>query len=99
GSEHASSMLVPQHLKEMLDEQLRQAKLGWLAADLHDLADLFRFTYGITPPVGEKARNLVGKVPAIWAKRNLLLKPPGVAPDAELQQAIRTDLLELAIVW
>ena len=83
----------------MLDEQLRLAKLGWLATDLHHFADLFRFTYGITPPAGEEARNLVGKVPAIWAKRNLLLKPEGIALDAELEQGIRTDLLELAIVW
>ena len=83
----------------MLDKQLRLAKLGRLATDLHHLADLFRFSYGITPPASEEARNLVGKVPAIWAKRNLLLEPDGVALDAELEQGIRTDLLELAIVW
>ena len=99
GSERASAILAPQHLKEMLDKQLRLAKLGRLATDLHHLADLFRFSYGTTPPAGEEARNLVSKVPAIWAKRNLLLKPEGVALDAELEQGIRTDLLELAIVW
>ena len=99
GLERASAILAPQNLKEMLDKQLRLAKLGRLATDLHHLADLFRFSYGTTPPAGEEARNLVGKVPAIWAKRNLLLKPEGVALDAELEQGIRTDLLELAIVW
>ena len=99
GSKRTSAILAPQHLREMLDKQLRLAKLGRLATDLHHLADLFRFSYGITPPAGEEARNLVGKVPAIWAKRDLLLKPEGVALDAELEQGIRTDLLELAIVW
>ena len=95
----ASSLLAPQHLKDALEQQLRLAKLGQLATDLHRLADLFRFSYGIAPPQGQAARNLVGKVPAIWAKRDLLLKPAGIKPDAKLAEAIRTDLLELAIVW
>lgn len=99
GSARAGSIFTPQHLKEMLGEQLRLAKLGSLATDLHQLADRFRFNYGITPPSAEENRNLVDKVPAIWAKRNLLLKPEGVLLDAEIEETIRTDLLELAIVW
>jgi hypothetical protein len=99
GTVRASSLLAPQHLKDTLDHQLRLAKLGQLATDLHRLADLFRFTYGIAPPEGQAAQRLVGKVPAIWAKRDLLLKPAGIAPDPKLEEAIRTDLLELAIAW
>ena len=99
GSQRASSFFTPSNLKDSISKQLRLAKLGQVAIELHHLADLFRISYGVTPPAGEKARNLVGKVPAIWAKRSLLLKPEGLTIDAELEQSIRADLLELAIVW
>ncbi len=98
GLERASTRLAPQGLKDLLGKQLRMAKLEQVATELHHLADLVRFRYGITPPAAEEARNLIGKISAIWAQRNLLLKPEGVTLDAELEQGMRTDLLELAIV-
>jgi eukaryotic-like serine/threonine-protein kinase len=99
GLERASAIPVPDHLEGMLSKQLHLAKLGQKAGELHHLADLVRFWYGSTPPAGKEAQNLIAKVPAIWEERNLLLKPQGEALDAESEQGIRTDLLELAVVW
>jgi tetratricopeptide (TPR) repeat protein len=99
GLERASTLPAPDYLKGLLNSQLRLAKLGQKAADLHHLADLVRFWYGITPPAGDEAQNFVRKVRAIWEERDLLLKPKGQSLDTEIEQGIRTDLLELAVVW
>jgi serine/threonine protein kinase/Flp pilus assembly protein TadD len=99
GSERARLTLAPAALRERLAEQLRMAKLGGLATDLHQLAELFRLAYGVTPPSKEAAARLLGKVPAIWSKRDLLLNPAGVALEDQTQQTVRADLLELAVVW
>lgn len=99
GSERASALVAPQNLKDSIRKQLRLAKQGQIAVDLHHLADVLRFSYGISPVASEKAQKLVGRVPALWAKRDLLLKPEGITIDADLQQGLRADLLELALVW
>ena len=99
GSERASAFLAPRNLKESLVSQLQLAKLGQTAVELHYLADTFRYSNGIVPHGAGKVQNLVGKVPAIWAKRNLVLKPEGLTLDVDLVKGIRADLLELVMDW
>ena len=99
GSERAAAFLAPRNLKESLASQLRLARMGQKAVELHHLADNFRFSYGIVLHGAEKAENLVGNVPAIWAKRDLLLRPEGLTLDPDVVKGIRADLLELVMDW
>ena len=73
------------------------ARRGQKAAALHDLADLIRFRHGIDLPSTEEARALIENIRAVWNERDLLLGPNTRALDAQSEQVIRTDLLDLAI--
>lgn len=99
GLERASAIPTPADLRNKLDRELRLARRGQKAGELRHLADLARFWYGISPPVGEDARRFVEKVRALWEARSRLLNLPGEDLDPEVERGIRTDLLELAIVW
>jgi Flp pilus assembly protein TadD len=99
GLERATVIPTPVDLKTKLDRELRLARRGQKAVELHRLADLARFWYGISPPAGEEARRFVEKVRALWEARSHLLSPPGEDLEPEVERGIRTDLLELAIVW
>jgi serine/threonine protein kinase/tetratricopeptide (TPR) repeat protein len=88
-------------LTRALSRQLRIARRGQKADSLHELADLIRFRYGLELPADQEAQALVRHCRAIWGERESLL-PPGDGAgrlDPESEQRIRTDLLELAVVW
>ena len=53
----------------------------------------------MTAPGGEEARDLIHQIKTIWEERSLLLKPDQDNRDAETEQRIKTDLLELVVVW
>jgi serine/threonine protein kinase/tetratricopeptide (TPR) repeat protein len=95
------ALIVPgvNSLRQALVEQLHRARRGQKAAELHDLADLVRFRYGLTPFAAAEARDVVRSIQAIWDERDLLLSPKAGTSDPKIDQGIRTDLLELAIVW
>jgi tetratricopeptide (TPR) repeat protein len=99
GLEHTDTVLPLSHLRRSLNKELRLAQRGQKAAELHHLADLIRFRYGITPPAGEEASVLIRNIRTIWEERDLLLKSEQGTLDAEIEEGIRTDLLELAVVW
>jgi serine/threonine protein kinase/Flp pilus assembly protein TadD len=84
---------------KLLQDELRLAVRGQKAEQLHQVADLVRFRHGFTPPAGEEAWKFIRDGRAIWEGRGLLLRPESGALDPELEQRIRTDLLELAVVW
>jgi tetratricopeptide (TPR) repeat protein len=99
GLNRASATPFSDHLTGLLANQLHLAKLGQQAAELHQVADLVRFWYGITLPMGEEAQVLAHKIWLIWEERDFLLKLKDGDLDAETEQGIKTDLLELAVVW
>jgi tetratricopeptide (TPR) repeat protein len=81
-----------------------RARLDWAlhvrqADELHALADLVRFRYGIEPPPAVEAQALRPKIRAIWDARVRLLAPQSGRLDPHREQHIRTDLRELVTVW
>jgi serine/threonine protein kinase/Flp pilus assembly protein TadD len=86
-------------LREQLQAELRLARRGQKAVELHHLADLIRFRYGILAPAGEEATHLLRDIKAIWQERELLLKAEQGMLDPGTEESIKRDLLELAIVW
>jgi tetratricopeptide (TPR) repeat protein len=88
-------------LTRALSRQLRLARRGQKADSLHELADLIRFRYGLELPDDHEAQILVRHCRAIWGEREFLLRPGDEAErlDPESEQRIKTDLLELAVVW
>ena len=85
-------------LTRALGDELLRAKRGQMAEELHDLADSIRFRHGIDLPPGEGARELVRHCRAIWEQRDRLI-PADAAIETGAAHRIKTDLLELAIVW
>jgi tetratricopeptide (TPR) repeat protein len=69
------------------------------ADELHQLADLVRFRYGLAPQLSEASRSLLERGRAIWEARTLLLAPILGRSEPGLEQAIRTDLLDIITVW
>ncbi len=68
------------------------------AAELHELADLVRFRYGLAPQPSEVSRSLLERGRAIWEARTLLLAPIPGRSEPSLEQMIRTDLLDIITV-
>jgi eukaryotic-like serine/threonine-protein kinase len=69
------------------------------AAELHELADLVRFRSGLSALPSDDARSLVERGRAIWAAHSLLLSPIPGRSEPEIEQTIRTDLLDIITVW
>ena len=99
GLEAAESVPFLDRMSRTLVAQLRMARRGQKAAELHGLADLIRFRYGIAPPTEEEARTLVRHCRAVWEEREGLIRPRDGVLAPETERQIRTDLLELAVVW
>jgi tetratricopeptide (TPR) repeat protein len=87
-------------LKQALQEELRLVHRDAKAAELHHLADLIRFRYGLAPQPSDEARTLLRRGQGIWDARALLLEPRAANPrDDEIDHTIRTDLLDFVTVW
>ncbi len=86
-------------LKQALEEELGLVQRDAKAAELHHLADLIRFRYGLAPKPSEEARALVRRGRGIWEARGLLVRPTSSPPQGEVERAIRTDLLDFVAVW
>jgi serine/threonine protein kinase/tetratricopeptide (TPR) repeat protein len=80
-----------------LRAQLRGAQSGQRAEQLHKLADRVRFRYGIDPPSPAERDLLVHHVHTIWRERRALLANDLLG--AEAKRGVRTDLIELVLVW
>jgi serine/threonine protein kinase/tetratricopeptide (TPR) repeat protein len=99
GLKHAATIPATSQLTKALTSQLQLAMIGQKATELHRLADIVRFRYGILPASGEETLGLLRTIRDIWGERDLLLKPGEGSLDDQTQRTIRTDLLELAILW
>jgi serine/threonine protein kinase/tetratricopeptide (TPR) repeat protein len=69
------------------------------AAELHQLADMVRYQYGLAPRPSEASRSLLDRGRAIWEARTLLLAPIPGRSEPDLERMIRTDLLDIIAVW
>jgi serine/threonine protein kinase/tetratricopeptide (TPR) repeat protein len=87
--------LIQSELTQALDLTRRLAR----ADELHRLAELVRFRYGIDPPPPEEARSLIARGQEIWSHRKLILKPAEVKGDPEFEPIVQADLLDFTLAW
>jgi tetratricopeptide (TPR) repeat protein len=81
------------------EDELRVVLRSQKAAELHQLADLVRFGDGLAPQPSDEANALLQRGREIWQARGLLLGPNAGRREPELDQRIRTDLLDIVTVW
>jgi serine/threonine protein kinase/Tfp pilus assembly protein PilF len=99
GLESAGALPAVGDLTRVLNEEILLAQRGGMARDLHELADLIRFRYGIDLPPPEDAEHLIRHCRMVWAKRERLIPAGGALVGPGWEQRVKTDLLELAAVW
>jgi serine/threonine protein kinase/Tfp pilus assembly protein PilF len=85
--------------KRELTSVLARAERDARAVELHRIADLIRFRYGIDPPPYAEAQSLIERGRALWGARASLLQPVAGEDETALDRQIRTDLHDLALAW
>jgi eukaryotic-like serine/threonine-protein kinase len=86
-------------LTQTLGRQLRLARRAEAAHRLHRIADRLRFLYGIGSLPQRELGELAARCRTIWEGRGRLIDRAGAELEPEVEQRIRTDLLDLAILW
>jgi serine/threonine protein kinase/Flp pilus assembly protein TadD len=86
-------------LKRAIELELRRAWRGEVADELHAMADRIRFDYGLDPPPPDRAKEVVERLRGLWDKLPRLTDPREPRLEPEREETVRTDLLELAVVW
>jgi serine/threonine protein kinase/Flp pilus assembly protein TadD len=86
-------------LEDDLGAQLVQARRLRAARELHRVAELIRYLFGPEDLSPRLARPLQADCRAVWARRDQLLGATGAALPAEVAQGIRTDFLDVALIW
>ena len=81
-------------LLDGLDKGLALARCRSKADELHRLAELVRFRYGIDPPPPAEARVMIDRGREIWRGREQLRDPLG-----QLDPNVRADLLDFTLAW
>jgi serine/threonine protein kinase/tetratricopeptide (TPR) repeat protein len=82
-----------------LVRELVLANRGVKLDELHQLADLIRFRYGVALPPFEEAQSLIQLGRAIWQRRNDLTRPRAQRDEAAVDDRTRTDLIDLMVLW
>src|SRR5271166_3895815 len=88
-----------QDLRRDLRQQLALAQRTQLAKELHDLADRLRFLYGTDLAATGALRALELHLRATWEARGRILAQLGGGLDPEIARRLRTDFLDLGILW
>jgi eukaryotic-like serine/threonine-protein kinase len=86
-------------LRRSLDEERRRARRAEMAEELHGLADHVRLLHGTDLTPTGAVRGLERRLRETWDARDRIVAglEGGLSPDSE--QRLRTDLLDLAILW
>jgi serine/threonine protein kinase len=85
--------------RRTLEAQLNQVHQERQTEELHRLAEVIRFRYGLAPPPAEEAQSLLRLGRRIWQARHVLLARAGARGDPERQERVRIDLLDLILIW
>ena len=84
--------------REALNTALRHVLREKTIVELHDVVNMLRFRFGISPPEADEARWLHARGLAIWNARELLVKPRGEPGDPKTERRVQTDLIDLALI-
>jgi serine/threonine protein kinase/Flp pilus assembly protein TadD len=84
---------------ETLARELARAARGAKREELHQVADLIRFRYGLALPPPAEAASLIRLGHAIWEGRRDLIGPVTEPDTTEIDDSTRTDLLDLMLLW
>jgi tetratricopeptide (TPR) repeat protein len=99
GLEIASTTAGGEELARNLDGHLRQARRLESASRLNRLAEAIRFACLADSVPEQELHQLAQTCRALWQTRERVLSlHPGGAEDASARQ-VRTDLLDLAVIW
>lgn len=86
-------------LKQSLQAQLALAKRARLADTLHELVERLRFVDSSEIVPSAKLRELDAGCLKVWQAREQIVRRDGPTSSAEIEQNLRTDLLDLAVLW
>jgi tetratricopeptide (TPR) repeat protein len=86
-------------LRQDLKELLARVQKAQLAEELHELADHLRLLYGTDLGVTESLRSLEAHLGTTWEARERILAHLNEALEPAIAQRLRTDLLDLGILW
>ena len=86
-------------LSEKFSEQLRLARRGQAAEQLHVLTNQIRLYCGDEGRTLKEVQTLEEHCQKIWNTRGLLVKPVGARLEPALEEQIQADMLDLAILW
>jgi serine/threonine protein kinase/tetratricopeptide (TPR) repeat protein len=82
-----------------LSRVLALADRGARTDELHRLAEVIRFRYGLASPSNEEAPSLIRLGRAIWQGRNYLVPPRASGDLVAVDDRTRTDLIDLIVLW
>jgi serine/threonine protein kinase/Flp pilus assembly protein TadD len=99
GQARIKGLSANRELAEALDAQLHTAKRARQAHDLHVLVERLRFSYDVDNLAGPVANGLDTRSRTLWDARSELIESRGADLEPEVENRIRTDLLELSVLW
>lgn len=82
-----------------LERAGKQARRALLAQKLHTMAETFRFAQGGSVQGVGSVDALRQRWRKVWDSRKQLLQHEGLELDPALEQQIKTDYLDLALIW
>ncbi|HEX3659022.1 MAG TPA: protein kinase [Pirellulales bacterium] len=99
GSQSIAWMPGQKALKAALERRVQFARRAKLADRLHTLVVRLRFVDGFTDVPASQLRELDAGCQTIWQARSQILRVGDSSSDDKLDQQLRTDLLDLALLW
>ncbi|MBI3410650.1 MAG: protein kinase [Planctomycetes bacterium] len=104
GRRMAQGLLLQHELAGEFDSRLHLAEQGLAIHSLHEIAERFRFLYGMEHVSPERLRGLESCCRALWERRDRIVERlscrhrQGLV-ECALDPKIHDDLLDLAILW
>ncbi len=86
-------------LKQLLQEQLNLAKQARLGETLHQLVERLRFVESSNVVAPAKLSELAAGCRTVWEARAQIVQHGTSGGDAAIEENLRIDLLDLAVMW